>query len=123
MKNTTFVLSYLLLWAAAIYFFDVWKLTPSYYDVTFYYSQSKEVKQVKVQSEKEVIELKLLSKLDKLEFTDSITVVDTPRAEYKVLYEADKFNKGHVHEVAIILTIIIGLLLFCLGLLAYFLLD
>lgn len=99
MKNLTFILSYLVLFAIAINLFDVWKLTPSYYDVTFYYSQTKEVKQIKVQSEKEVIELKLLSKLDKLEFTDSIKVVGSPRPEYKVIYESDEFNKGHDVEV------------------------
>jgi len=95
MNKIAFITAWLIISGVITFVSGVWKITPSYYDVTVYNDWNDTAIHIKVPTERELNEIKVLSKFDHLEYYngDLHQHKDTDQ-RYKVRYCDHTFNNG-----------------------------
>lgn len=95
MKKIAFVTAWLIISSGWIFISEAWKVEPSYYDVTLYNEWQKHEVHVKVPTQKELDEIKILSKFVHLEYyNNQISYSTQPDTRFKVSYLTDEFHQG-----------------------------
>lgn len=95
MNKIAFITAWLIISANTTFVSGVWKITPSYYDVTVYNDWNDTAIHIKVPTERELDEIKILSKFDHLEYYNGdLHQHKETDQRYKVRYCTEQYHPG-----------------------------